>query len=221
MTEQEPAKARKTQPRWIAAGALVVVALAIAASLIIGNVGQSGAAGCGPLATETAAIDKAAIGNLAALSTSNTGKSFADLPFLDADKKPVTLGDFKGKTLLVNFWASWCIPCRAEMPALAAVAKQYDSADFMVLPINLDVGDDGITKAKVFLASNNITGLPLYADPSMKSLDVLKQAGAGLGLPTTLLLDRKACSVGVLQGPAEWDSGDGQAVIKALTAIKS
>jgi len=221
MTEQEPAKARKNQPRWIAAGALVVVALAIAASLIIGNVSQSGAAGCGPDGMVSAAVDKAAVGELAALTTSGTGKSFASLPFLDANKKPVTLGDFKGKTLLVNFWASWCIPCRVEMPALAAIAKQYDSADFMVLPINLDVGPDGADKAKAFLASNNIAGLPLYADPSMQSLEVLKQSGAGLGLPTTLLLDRKACSVGVLQGPAKWDSPDGENVVKALESVKS
>jgi thiol-disulfide isomerase/thioredoxin len=221
MTEQEPAKSRKPAPRWMAAGALIVVALAIAASLMLGNLSRSGAAGCGPLGNATAAIDRAAAGELAALSTSNVGKSFADLKFVDTDKKPLTLKDFEGKTLLVNFWASWCIPCRAEMPALAAVAQTFDGPDFMVLPINLDVGPDGIEKAKSFLASNNIGGLPLYADPTMQSLEVLKQSGAGLGLPTTLLLDRKACSVGVLQGPAKWDSSDGANVVKALEAIKS
>ena len=221
MTEQEPAKPRKTMQRLIAVGALVVVAVAITASLWLSNAGPSGAAGCAPVPAEAAAIDKAAFGNLAALQVTGKGRGYADLPFVDEAGKPVTLKDFAGKTLLVNFWASWCIPCRAEMPALAAVAKKYDGPDFMVLPINLDIGDGGIEKAKAFLASNNITGLPLYADPSLKALDRLKENAVGLGLPTTLLLDRKACEVAVLQGPAEWDSADGQAVVAALKGVKS
>ena len=107
------------------------------------------------------------------------------------------------------------------MPALAALAKKLDGPDFMVLPINLDIGDSGIGKAKAFLASEHITNLPLYADPTLKALSRLKQDAASLGLPTTLLLDRKACEVGVLQGPAQWDSPDGENVVKALEAIKS
>jgi hypothetical protein len=106
------------------------------------------------------------------------------------------------------------------MPALAALAKKYDGPDFMVLPINLDIGDGGIDKAKAFLASDNITGLPLYADPSLKTLDRLKDNAVALGLPASLLLDRKACEVAVLQGPAKWDSPDGENVIKALEAVK-
>jgi thiol-disulfide isomerase/thioredoxin len=167
-----------------------------------------------------AAIDKAATGELAAIEPTGKGRGYADLPFEDESGKPVTLKDFAGKTLLVNFWASWCIPCRAEMPALAALAKKYDGPDFMVLPINLDIGDGGIDKAKAFLASDNITGLPLYADPSLKTLDRLKDNAVALGLPASLLLDRKACEVAVLQGPAKWDSPDGENVIKALEAVK-
>lgn len=106
------------------------------------------------------------------------------------------------------------------MPALAAVAKKFDGPDFMVVPINLDIGDEGLGKARKFLADNKIDGLPLYADPSLKALDTLKDSGASLGLPTTLLLDRKACEVAVLQGPAEWDSADGENVIKSLTTTK-
>jgi len=207
--------------RLIAAGALVVVAVAITASLWLSNAGPSGAAGCAPVPAEAAAMDKAAVGNLAALQVTGKGRGYADLPFEDETGKPVSLKDFAGKTLLVNFWASWCIPCRAEMPALAALAKKYDGPDFMVLPINLDIGDGGLDKARAFLTANNITGLPLYADPSLKALDRLKENAVGLGLPTTLLLDRKACEVAVLQGPAEWDSTDGQAVVAALKGVTS
>ncbi len=220
MTEQEPEnKPVRRVPRLYAAGALVVVALAIAATLYLSNAGTSGAAGCDPLAGAVASLDAAAKGSLAALTPTPNGHNYADLPFEDDGGKSVTLKDFAGKTLLVNFWASWCIPCRAEMPALAALAKKFDGPDFMVLPVNLDIGDDGIDKARAFLADNKITGLPLYTDPSLRTLDVLKQTGAGMGLPTTLLLDRKACAVAVLQGPAEWDSPDGENVVKALAAL--
>jgi hypothetical protein len=106
------------------------------------------------------------------------------------------------------------------MPALAAVAKKFDGPDFMVLPINLD-GDGGVEKAKAFLASEHITDLPVYIDPTLEALKRLKDSAVSLGLPTTLLLDRKACEVGVLQGPAQWDSPDGEKVVKALEAIRS
>ena len=200
MTEQEPAKPRKSKALWYTAGALVVAALAIAATLMLGNATPSGAAGCDPSPIAAAAIDKAATGELAAVQATGKGRGYADLAFEDENGKPVTLKDFAGKTLLVNFWASWCVPCRAEMPALAALAKKLDGPDFMVLPINLDVGDGGIGKAKAFLASANVTGLPLYADPSLQALDRLKDSAVALGLPASLLLDRKACEVGVLQG---------------------
>jgi len=221
MTDPEPAKSRKTAPRLMAAGALVVAALAIATALIVSNVQPSGAAGCAPMPDAAASIDKAAVGELAALQPTGKGRGYADLPFEDASGKPMTLKDFAGKTLLVNFWASWCIPCRAEMPALDTLAKTLDGPDFMVLPINLDVGDGGVDKAKAFLKQAGVQNLPLYADPSLKTLDRLKQNAVALGLPATLLLDRKACQVAVLQGPAKWDSPDGQNVVKALEAVKS
>lgn len=221
MTEQEPQKPARHGSRLYAIGALVVAALAITATLWLSNPDPAGASGCAPLPAAAAAIDKAATGQLAAVQATAKGRGYADLPFQDGAGKPVTLKDFAGKTLLVNFWASWCIPCRAEMPALAALAKKFDGPDFMVLPINLDIGDDGIDKAKAFLASANITNLPIYVDPTLKTLDRLKDNAVALGLPASLLLDRKACEIGVLQGPAQWDSPDGENVVKALEGIGS
>ncbi|MDR3474862.1 MAG: redoxin family protein [Devosia sp.] len=219
-TEQAPAKPRNPKFRWIAAGALIVAAVAITATLWLSNAGPSSAIGCDPLPEAAAAIDKVAVGELAAVQPTGKGRSYADLAFEDENGKPVTLKDFGGKTLLVNFWASWCVPCRAEMPALDALAKKFDGPDFMVLPVNLDIGDTGVDKARAFLKQANITTLPLYADPSLKVLDRLKESAVALGLPATLLLDRKACEIGVLQGPAKWDSPDGENVIKALEAVK-
>ena len=221
MTEEEPKTPRKPARRRYAAGALVVGALAIATALVVSNVQRSGAAGCDPMPEAAAAIDKVAVGELAAIEPTGKGRSYADLPFEDENGKPLTLKDFAGKTLLVNFWASWCIPCRAEMPALDALASKLDGPDFMVLPINLDVGDGGIGKARAFLKQAGVEHLPLYADPSLKTLDRLKQSAVALGLPATLLLDRKACEIAVLQGPAKWDSPDGENVVRALEAVKS
>jgi thiol-disulfide isomerase/thioredoxin len=221
MTVTEPEKPKRQVPRRYAVAALVVVALAITATIWLSNAGSSSASGCAPRPRAAAALDKAATGELAAVQATGKGRGYADLPFVDANGKALTLRDFEGKALLVNFWASWCVPCRAEMPALAALAKKLDGPDFMVLPINLDIGEEGIGKARAFLASEKITNLPLYADPSLKALSRLKQQSVALGLPATLLLDKKACEIGVLEGPAKWDSPDGENVIKALEAVQS
>jgi thiol-disulfide isomerase/thioredoxin len=141
------------------------------------------------------------------------------MSFTDAAGKAMTLKDFAGKTLLVNFWASWCIPCRAEMPALDKLAAAENGPDFMVLPINLDLGSGGLDKAKKFLSDGGWKNLPLYADSSFEAFKRLQTEAVATGLPSSLLLDKKGCEIGVLQGPAVWDSPDGSNVIKALKSI--
>ncbi len=101
------------------------------------------------------------------------------------------------------------------MPALQAIADQYNSDKFMVLPINLDTGEDGPAKARKFLAAEGLTHLPLYADSSFDAFSSVPQQ-QGVACSTTLLLDEKGCELGVLQGPAAWDSNDGKAVVEAL-----
>ncbi|MCS6761569.1 MAG: TlpA family protein disulfide reductase [Candidatus Devosia symbiotica] len=170
-----------------------------------------------PLQTEAAAaIDAAAVGELAALNGTGEGQGYASLAFKDAKGADLTIGDFKGKALLVNFWASWCVPCREEMPALDALATKYNSDSFMVLPINLDIGENGLAKANKFLADNGFANLPLYADNTFVAFDHLKQQAVAVGLPATLILDENGCELAVLQGPAEWHTPDGEAVVEAL-----
>ena len=164
-------------------------------------------------------IDDAANGQLAALNGTGTGRGYSAMAFSDATGKPVTLKDFAGKALLVNFWASWCIPCRAEMPALDTLAAQQNSDSFMVLPINLDLGAGGLDKAKAFLAQGGWKNLPLYADSSFEAFKRLQVEAVATGLPSTLLIDKKGCEIGVLQGPAAWDSPEGTKVIEALKAL--
>ncbi len=210
----------KFTPARLTLAALVIAALAIAITYFVGNAG-SGAAGmpCAPNPAEAKVVDQSAMGNLAALNGTGTGRGYAEMSFVDKDGKPVKLADFAGKTLLVNFWASWCVPCRAEMPALDKVAAQYNDDHFMVLPINLDLGDDGLDKARKFMADGGFTHLPLYADSTFAAFKQLQSSAVATGLPTTLLIDRKGCEIGVLQGPAAWDSPDGDEVIKALKSI--
>jgi thiol-disulfide isomerase/thioredoxin len=214
MTDQSPAPAPKLKPRRVAVIALGSAALALVATLVIGNFMPAQASQCEAQAVRAQVVDSAAVGNLAALNGTGTGRGYSDLGFTDSDGSSRTIADFAGKKLLVNFWASWCVPCRAEMPALESLANTYNSQSFMVLPINLDVGDSGLAKAKAFLADEKLS-LPLYPAP-LQAFQRLQQQAVTVGLPTTLLLDEKGCELAVLQGPAEWDSPDGKAVIDAL-----
>ena len=122
--------------------------------------------------------------------------------------------------ILVNLWASWCVPCREEMPALDAIATEYNSDKFMVLPINLDIGESGLEKAQDFLDEGQFANLPLFADNTFAAFERLKREAVAIGLPATLLLDPEGCELAVLQGPAEWHSDDGRAVVEALIGLR-
>ncbi|MBN9305857.1 MAG: hypothetical protein BGO82_01510 [Devosia sp. 67-54] len=206
-------------PRRLLVAALVIAAVAIAITFWVGNAGSPKASDCVPQPAAAKKVDAAATGQLAALNGTGTGRGYADMAFTDKDGKPVKLADFAGKFLLVNFWASWCIPCRAEMPALDKLAAAENGPDFMVLPINLDVGSGGLDKARKFLADGGWKNLPLYADSTFDAFKRLQTEAVAAGLPSSLLLDKKGCEIGVLQGPAEWDSPDGKTVIDALKSI--
>jgi thiol-disulfide isomerase/thioredoxin len=218
MTDQSPAPAKHFRRRRVLTIAVLSAGLALAATLIVSNPGaQASQCAAQPLLAQK--IDAAATGQLAALGGTGQGRGYEDLAFTDANGAPKTIADFKGKKLLVNFWASWCVPCRAEMPALDEVAGQYNSDFFQVVPVNLDVGNGGLEKAKAFLANGKFEHLPLYADSSMSAFERLKTNAVALGLPATLILDAKGCELAVLQGPAEWDSADGHRVIETLLAL--
>jgi thiol-disulfide isomerase/thioredoxin len=199
-------------------GLVAGVGVAIASWFYLGNAAQ--AQSCPAQQAAAQVIDAAATGELAALIGTGEGRGYADMAFKDADGADMTVADFSGKALLVNFWASWCVPCREEMPALDAIAMQYNSDKFAVLPINLDIGEGGLAKAEAFLDEGQFQNLPLYADNTFAAFDRLKREAVAVGLPATLLLDPEGCELAVLQGPAEWHSPDGEAVIKALIGLR-
>jgi thiol-disulfide isomerase/thioredoxin len=219
MTEPAPQRPPTLRPRRVLVIAALSAVVALAITLYVGNVAAPQQSQCPAQAHAAQQIDAAATGELAALNGTGLGRGYADMTFTDAAGKPISIAAFAGRKLLVNFWASWCIPCRAEMPELQALAQKYNSDSFEVVTINLDIGEGAMDKAKAFLAAGSFPDLPLYADPTFKAFERLKTEGVALGLPATLLLDDKGCELGVLQGPAVWNSPDGDNVIKALLSV--
>ena len=204
---------------WALGGLGVAVAgVAIASWVYLGNAASANS--CPVQAAQAQIVDAAAVGELAAVNGTGEGRGYADMAFKSADGTEMTLGDFSGKALLVNFWASWCVPCREEMPALDAIATEYNSDKFQVVPINLDIGEGGLAKAQEFLDAGQFKNLPLYADNTFAAFDRLKREAVAVGLPATLLLDQEGCELAVLQGPAEWHSKDGKAVVEALIGLR-
>ena len=212
-----PAKPRRTL--WLGMG-LAAAALAIAAAVWLSNGGTGAASECPVREDAAASIDAVARGELAALLAAPQGRAFSSLAFEDADGNPITIADFEGKKLLVNFWATWCIPCREEMPDLDALAAQYAGEDFALVAISLDAGGDGPDKARAFYEEYGLNNLELYADPTLGVFERLRNEAVTLGLPATLLLDESGCELAVLQGPAAWDSEDGHRVVETLIGLE-
>jgi thiol-disulfide isomerase/thioredoxin len=136
-----------------------------------------------------------------------------DLAFEDAEGKPKKLSDWRGRTVLVNLWATWCVPCRKEMPALEGLQAKLGGPNFEVVAVNIDTRDP--EKPKNFLKEANLTRLGYFSDQKAKVFQDLKAAGRALGMPTSVLVDGQGCEIGTIAGPAQWDSDD---AVKLITA---
>ena len=133
-------------------------------------------------------------------------------PFADAEGKPVTLDRYRGKILLVNFWATWCAPCIHEMPTLDRLQKALGGADFAVLTVSLD--RKGMAAVGPFWQEQGYKHLPILLDSRWMTA---RRLGVS-GLPATFLLDRKHRILGYLLGPAEWDSPQAKAFLRFYIA---
>ena len=153
-----------------------------------------------------------ATGALAAFLVKTDRKPVADIAFEDGKGAKLHLNQWKGRVVLVNLWATWCAPCRKEMPALAALQNDLGSDDFEVVAISLD--RKGVEASAAFLKETSAEALKLYIEPTARILNELE----AIGLPATLLIDRKGHEVGRLLGPAEWNSPEAIALIKAALA---
>jgi thiol-disulfide isomerase/thioredoxin len=210
-------------PRPAATRRIPIAIAAVVIGAAIGFAGIYGIGGLGRNATGDAAcrgaVDLArkiaplAHGEVAALSMATTPLRLPDLAFEDADGKPKKLSDWRGRTVLVNLWATWCVPCRKEMPALEGLQTRLGGENFEVVAINIDTRDP--QKPKNFLREANLTRLGYFSDQKAKVFQDLKAIGRALGMPTSVLVDGQGCEIATIAGPAEWDSDD---AIKLITA---
>ena len=138
-------------------------------------------------------------------------KQIAAIQFEDADGRSRSLSNFHGKVVLLNIWATWCTPCRKEMPTLDRLQDVLGGTDFEVVALSIDRRLDAVRK---FFAEIGIQKLAMYVDSSAKAT---RQLGA-VGLPTTLLIDRDGREIARLIGPAEWDSPDIAAFLRCVIA---
>jgi thiol-disulfide isomerase/thioredoxin len=133
-----------------------------------------------------------------------------DIAFKDGQGNPVTLADWRGRVVLINLWATWCAPCRREMPSLSRLQVKLGGDDFEVLAISVD--RKGAEASAKFLSETGAENLALYVDETFKVARDLKAPG----LPVTILVDRQGREIGRVTGPAEWDSEDALALIGAV-----
>ncbi|MEJ0078849.1 MAG: TlpA disulfide reductase family protein [Alphaproteobacteria bacterium] len=188
--------------------ALIAVAAVVTGAAIygIGAMQRNADPACRPSAELAKRLAPLARGEVAAINIAADPQKLPDLAFKDASGEPRKLSDFRGRTVLLNLWATWCVPCRKEMPALDALQARLGGDTFQVVAVNIDTRN--LDKPKAWLDEVGIKGLGYFADPSAKVFQDLKAIGKALGMPTTLLIDPEGCELGVLAGPAEWASED-------------
>jgi len=191
----------------------VIVGLAGVYGITALSRNAAGDTACRPAVALAAKVAPYARGEVAAVNVAKSPLKVPDLTFQDASGKKLDLADFKGRTVLLNLWATWCVPCRKEMPTLDALERKLGGPDFQVVAVNIDTRDPN--KPKAFLKDIGVHNLSYYADPSAKSFQDLKAIGRAFGMPTTLLVDPNGCEIGTIAGPAEWASDDALKLIKA------
>jgi thiol-disulfide isomerase/thioredoxin len=175
--------------------------------------GASGNPSCAAARPVADRLKPLAIGEVAAMAILDEPAPAPNLVFFGDDGAPRRLADFKGKAVLVNLWATWCIPCRQEMPALDKLEGDLGSAKFQVVPINIDQRNPD--KPRAFLQEVGIKHLDYFYDQSVNVFQELKKATKVEGLPVSVLVGGDGCALGVINGPADWGSKDAAALIKA------
>ncbi len=154
------------------------------------------------------------VGEMITFVASSEPKDLPEIRFIDGDGAETSLAGWRGKVVLLNLWATWCAPCRKEMPMLDGLQAELGGDQFDLVAISIDRG--GLEKPGKFLEEIGIKNLKLYNNSSGRLASSLK----AFGMPTTLLINREGKEIGRLVGPAEWDSEEALALIKAAIADK-
>ena len=201
--------------RLIAGIAVAVLLAGLAGVYGIGGLQRNAGAdaGCQAAVDIAKRIAPLVRGEVAALTVAEKPLRVPELSFQDAEGRQHMLKDWRGRFVLLNLWATWCVPCRQEMPALDALEGKLGGRDFQVVAVNIDTRDPD--KPKAWLQEVGISRLAYFADPQAKVFQDLKAAGRAFGMPTTLLIDPEGCEIATLAGPAEWASGDAVKLVQA------
>jgi thiol-disulfide isomerase/thioredoxin len=212
LSSPKPAATRRIP---LAIGAVVVgAALGLVGFYGLGALTQtSGDPACHGAVALAQKIAPLAHGEVAALTMATAPLRLPDLAFADGDGQARKLSDWRGKTVLVNLWATWCVPCRKEMPALEELQTKLSGPNFEVVAINIDTRDPD--KPRKFLQDAKLTRLGYFSDQKAKAFQDLKAIGRALGMPTSVLVDGQGCEIATIAGPAEWGSDDAVKLIQA------
>jgi thiol-disulfide isomerase/thioredoxin len=213
MTDQPQQAAHSRKGLLAAVAAVAGIGVLATVYVVVGpsrNVGDPACRGALDIAKR---VEPLAHGQVAAVKPADEARKLPDLAFHDAAGQPKTLNDWHGRTVLLNLWATWCIPCRKEMPALDALQEKLGGPDFEVVAVNIDTRN--LDKPKTWLAAAGVNHLAYYSDSNAKVFQDLKAIGKAFGMPTTLLVDPNGCEIASLSGPAEWASDDGLKLVSA------
>lgn len=205
---------RQSTPK-IAILAAVVIVLAVAGVyLIIGPMGNGGDKSTAALSADEQLAESLrpfAVGEMAKFTPTEGTPAVPDIAFEDGAGQVLHLADFKGRIVLLNLWATWCGPCREEMPSLDALQGRLGGDDFEVVALSTDT--KGLELARSFHQEIEIKNLRLFNEPTSKASFVYK----AFGLPTTLLISPDGNELGRLVGPVHWDTPEAYALIQAAT----
>jgi len=146
-----------------------------------------------------------------------TPQEVPDITFTNAAGETLTLADFRGRTILLNLWATWCAPCLKEMPALDALQGEMGSPVFEVVALSLDKGEEARELVETFYARTDIQNMRLYQDTTARSMFAFKTPG----LPTTLLIGPDGREIGRLLSDAEWNSPAAKRLVAAYLPEQS
>jgi len=230
MNEQTPEKRDEERPeKGLPIGKIAAVAIALGAvagaagvyatGMLSGNgallAGDDGGQ-CGAAIVRGEDLKPLLTGEIAALAARGEENDLSSLSFNDGDGNAMTLADTAGKPRLVNLWATWCAPCREEMPALDELQAKKGGADFQVVAISVDGGADD--KPRAFFDEIGVENLSFYHDPTIGAFNTMKKDGLAFGLPVTVLVDENNCVVANMNGPADWASEDAYALVDAVKA---
>jgi thiol-disulfide isomerase/thioredoxin len=213
------ARPPRSAARWIkplALAALLGAAVGAGAVYVINPAARNAAgaaAHCPSDAAVLARLKPLAKGEVAAMLVDDHPRPLPALSFHGADGKPMTLADFRGKTVLLNMWATWCAPCRAEMPALDTLQAELGGKTFDIVAVSIDT--TGPDKPRQFYKDLNLQHLALHTERTGDLFRAMQSIGRGVGLPTSLLIDKGGCEIGYMPGPAQWASPDAKALIEA------